>query len=247
MKTKKALIILFAVTLVIFQSCKKDDDKEEVQVGLSSDESAELIATTVCTDAYGYTQQMEDAATLAGESVYKNGQGMLYDSSFTVASLPGAYITYLYNLTYEFGLQTIGNSTIFSLDFSTSGSYETPRTTSSDSGTGSFELDNCFNAQTYYILNGEASRHGTQQITLLQTRSYTSTIEATFTDIEVDKLTYKILGGESSVTISGTTSTGYGFTVSGTLVFNGDGTITLTIGGSIYEIDYLTGEIISET
>jgi hypothetical protein len=247
MKTKKTLIILIALTMVIFQSCKKDDSKEEVQVGLSADESAELIATSVCSDSYGYTQQMEDAAMLAGESKYKSGQGMMYDSSFTVTSVPGAYIYYSYSLAYDFGLQTVGNSTIFYLDFSTSGNYETPRTSSNDNGSGSFDLDNCFNAETFYVLNGSASRYGTQVITILQQRTYTSTIEATFTDIEVDKMTYEILSGECSVKITGTTSSGFGFTVNGTLVFNGDGTITLTIGGSIYEIDYLTGEIISET
>lgn len=243
MKTKNILFVILTAIIMVSQSCTKDEDDTEVQTGLSSDESAELIAASCCEEAYGYVEQVNDMVEFAaeGDSTQANP---LFDTTFQVTSDPDAYFQYSYLISYEYGWQTSGGEDDFYLNFESAGSYETPHITSDDAGTGSFTLGNLYNEQSHYVINGTASRQGSQQINIMQERNYTSTIESAFQNIRVNKDSFEIEDGECDVLITGTTSSGYGFTLEGTLQFNGDGTITLTIGGKIYQIDSTTGEIL---
>jgi hypothetical protein len=55
--------------------------------------------------------------------------------------------------------------------------------------------------------------------------------------VEISKSTYEIIAGEGTVTVTGENSGGNSFSFTGSIVFNGDGTATLTLNGTEYTIN----------
>ncbi|MDF1676550.1 MAG: hypothetical protein P1U44_12620, partial [Vicingaceae bacterium] len=65
---------------------------------------------------------------------------------------------------------------------------------------------------------------------------FTSTINDSLTNIEVDKTTHKILSGNASITLI-VTFAGNQYNFSGNITFNGNNTATLVLNGNTYTIN----------
>jgi hypothetical protein len=70
----------------------------------------------------------------------------------------------------------------------------------------------------------------------------TSSVDIVVTNLTVNKSTKTITGGTAAITISVTIPKGT-FNFSGPLTFNGDGTATLIINGTTYNINLTTGVV----
>ena len=86
-------------------------------------------------------------------------------------------------------------------------------------------------------LNGTTFREGNRTSSIGLQRAYQWILNTAFIEVEVDKETDIVLSGLVNLNGSLSNSNGNSYTFEGILIFNGDGTATLTINGNIYEIE----------
>lgn len=246
MKKIRLLLVTGLFLGILFTSCEKDDENNIV---MSNDEAAEIIANSLSSSSYGFTSQVEDAAELAdsiyqeGKKAKKNMKSVNADSTFTITSPPDSRITYEYTVSYSYGIQMNGIKPEFFFNFTTTGEYMAPRTTSSNQSQGAFIITNLTVGYNNYLLNGSCSRTGSQTVKVDIEREFSSTINFVMEDISINKTSYEILGGSAEVTITGT-SNNASFDMQGSIVFNGNKSATLTINGIVYEIDLENTELV---
>jgi hypothetical protein len=233
MKTffSKRILSLLIASLMLF-SC---NDDENVNASISEEEAAEVVAQAVIGTSGGETGQIESAAKIAEDVV---SCGVQKDSSISKSNLPGAAVTYLLNLNWDYSL-TCGENAVFQSSFSGNTVYDAPRMSSNDQSTGSFTITDFGPTSATYTFNSSYVREGTQVSKVGSKRSFSSKTEITSANIKVDKGTRKILSGEAAVAISGSASTGERCSYSGTITFNGSQKATLKFqNGSTYSISW---------
>ena len=88
-----------------------------------------------------------------------------------------------------------------------------------------------------FVLNGSSTRYGTRTHNIGAGNTFTWTLNRTVSDLTVDKATHQILSGTATVEGDLIVSNGNNYEFDATVVFNGDGTATLTINGNEYIIE----------
>ncbi|MGZ3928503.1 MAG: hypothetical protein ACXVJG_16220, partial [Mucilaginibacter sp.] len=121
------------------------------------------------------------------------------------------------------------------------GSFNGPRLTSSNSGNSTFTIAGLTTAASNFVVNGEYKRAGQFQSKVGNKASGSSSVDIVVTNLTLSKPARKILSGTATIAITGTTSKSGDFSYTGTIVFNGDGSATLTINGTVYNINLATG------
>lgn len=229
---KTGMLVCFLCFLAF--SCKK---KEETPVlDATTEEAATLIATTFCTDNAGVMTQIEDAAKMADATSLK---ACLYDSSFSITSLPGATITYQYQVLYSYGFVTPNN---YQLSYISNGSYNAPYVTANMQASGTMNVTGFFSGDAY-LVNGSSERVGTFSMKTGNHNGISGEVSSTLTNFRFDRNTLICESGTAIVTISGTTNAGRSFSFSGTLVYQGNYTASLTLSGKTYTINIATGMV----
>ena len=87
-------------------------------------------------------------------------------------------------------------------------------------------------------MNGAYTRNGSQESKIGQQNSFTSTLTITASNLLVDKSTQEINGGTASFTLEGSGSGGTNITYTGSIVFNGNQSATLTLNGNSYPLNW---------
>jgi hypothetical protein len=90
---------------------------------------------------------------------------------------------------------------------------------------------------TEFVLNGSSTRYGTRTHNFGAGNTFTWTLNRSVSDLTIDKDTHQILGGTATLEGDLIVSNGNNYEFDATLVFNGDGTATLTINGNEYIIE----------
>jgi hypothetical protein len=121
------------------------------------------------------------------------------------------------------------------------GVYDTPRMSSNDSATATFQVSNLV-AGTAYRISGIYSRDGTQTSKVRNKTSFSSRIIVSTDTLLVDKTSKRVNGGAATLTIYGQTSTGKIFSINATVRFLGNQQAELVVGGKTYMINLATGE-----
>lgn len=240
MKKSTPAATLLGITIFLAMSttsCKKESSTSTDPV--SEEEAAEAISQSVSTESSGMSQQSFAAVTVANAELVFLPCGVEIDSTVTGASLPGAAITYAYNLSWSWVLSCSGLGVPQKINFDISGnsSYDAPRMSSNDNSTASFELTSLTPGTTEYDMTASYQRNGTQQSKVFNKNSFTSTIIITSTNLKVDKITQLVTSGTAAASISGASSSGKSFSYSGTITFLGNKKGTLTMAnGNTYQI-----------
>lgn len=91
--------------------------------------------------------------------------------------------------------------------------------------------------QDVFVLNGSSTRYGTRTNNYGAENTFTWVINRTISDLTIDKETHQILGGTGTFEGDLIVSNGSSFDFNASIVFNGDGTATLTINGNEYIIE----------
>lgn len=242
MKKPTAAAPLIAITLFLalsITSCKKENSSSTDAV--SEEEAAEAVSQSVSTESSGMSQQSFAAVTVANAELVFLPCGIEIDSTVTGASLPGAAITYAYNLSWKWvlGCSGLGVPQKINFDITGNSSYDAPRMSSNDNSTASFELTGLTPATAEYDMTTSYQRIGTQQSKVFNKNSFTSTTIITSDNLKVDKITQLITSGTAAASISGASSSGKTFSYTGTITFLGNKKGTLTMAsGNTYDISW---------
>jgi len=228
------LLSILLLALLITTSCKK---KEETPIlDATAEEAASIMASSLCTDGEGALSQVEDAILLADQARLKS---VMYDSSFTITSVPGAPITYSYQMNYHWGFQ---NPNLFELSYESSGSYASPYVSASITGNGNVLVSGIM-AGDSYVCSGQSQRDGTFTMKVGNKNAVTGQVTIDYTNFRINKATGILESGNATMSVEGKTSGGLSFGFTGTFVYEGNYTGSLTINSKKFYINIQTGVV----
>ncbi|NUO00860.1 MAG: hypothetical protein HUU01_09635 [Saprospiraceae bacterium] len=221
-------------------SCNKET--EEPQDVLTEEEIVAVVEGAMLADTDGLAAQSEDAVYIAEQYTVKDGLGggpcgETMDSTVSY-NYTDPRITASYNSTFIWTLNCNNNSIPQSLDFdrTAEGNYETARMISDDSAVGDWLVENIVTGANY-VINGSYSREGSQTSKVRNQNAFTSSLQVSLDDLNLDKGTRRIVSGIASFTLNGSGTAGRSFSYEGDLVFNGNGSVTIIVNGHSHTID----------
>lgn len=228
MKNQMLLTLaVFAATL--FVSCRKN--AEEIVALLSDSEAAEIVETAVAERSAGAAMPAVDMTKLV-ESWLENC-GVPGDTTLQRAKTTGP-VTYNYTFDMDWLVQcnNLNVPTAATVDIAGNGSFSTQRWAGSDATTGELSITGLNPQAPDYIVNGAYTLEGDVTGSL---RNANPTLNCTTTlnlsDLAIRKSDRLIAGGTGTATVVVTNGKGRSETLNGALVFNGDGTVTVTVNG----------------
>ncbi len=254
MRTFKFTFIL--LLLIGAFSCKKDST---ATTAVTTDQAADIAAGSLAENSYGLASisdnvtanaQVVSGSTTASttrQTVNSTGAGHQACGSTVTDSLSnsgsGSSVTFSYFFKFARTLSCNSNEQPDNLAnvLTYHGNFDGPRLTSTNTGSATFTIAGLSPTALSFVINGEYKRTGSFQSKVGNDLSGNSNIDIVVTNLTLSKTTRKIASGSATISITGTTSKNGAFSYTGTLVFNGDGTATLTINGTAYNVDLSTG------
>jgi hypothetical protein len=248
MKTLKTSFIL--LSLLIAAACN-DDNEAASGTAVSNDEAAEIVASSISEDASGLTVVVTDAAVASDEAMEEVSSGRTaacgYSETLSVSktSPEGSLITYSYDYDYFYQMTCSSEDVPLSLtaDASYTGQFDAPRLASQHSGTSDLSVNQLDSSEELYRIEGAYTRSGAFQSKIQNKNSHTSDVVITIDSVTVDKASKQITSGAASFSIVGEVPGKGGFSISGTIVFNGAGNATISIAGESYTVDLESGDV----
>lgn len=242
---KKLTPILFL--LLALSACKKGTDS--VSSELTVAEAVELTASALASNSNGLASINADV-TLNAQVVYDLNLSCGATKTYTVTrqSPTAALTSYNYTFGYNYTLNCNANGLPDNITGSSTytGTFDGPRLSSTNTGSSTFRVAGFAPASSVYVLNGEHKRTGTFASKTGNKTSGTTEVTITVSNYTVSKLTKTIISGIGTATITGTTARGITINFSGTVIFTGDGYASVTINGSVYIVNLLTGDIVKK-
>lgn len=238
-------------------SCKKDNSASSSS-SVTSDQAADIAAGSLAENSDGLASVTDDVAvnaqgissvnssltinsTQAPNSVHQECGTTLADSVTRNVTLDSVTVNYDFKYTHTLNCTSsdVPDNVINTLAYK--GSFDGPRLSSSNTGTANVTIAGLSPSATNFVVNGEYVRDGSFQSKIGNKASGNSHIDIVGTNITLSKPGRVILSGNATITITGTGPKGNSFSFAGTIVFNGDGTATLTINSAAYTINLVTG------
>jgi hypothetical protein len=255
MKTFKLSLILLLM-LGAF-SCKKDSTSSNNAV--TTDQAADIAASSLAENSEGLASVTDDIAVNAqgissvntgGLTINSTGQSTssvhqecgttLTDSVTRALTIDSVTVNYNFKYTHTLNCNnSVPDNLVNTLTYS--GSFNGPRLTSSNSGSATVTIAGLSQSAANFVLNGEYKRSGSFQSKVGNDATGNSNVDIVGTNITLSKPDRKILSGSATIAITGTGPRGNSFSFTGNIVFNGDNTATLTINGTVYTINVVTG------
>lgn len=237
--------LLIMVAVLLGAACKKSyTPPVTITTNVTNAEAADMAAGAVSLNSNGVANVSDDASLTATAYVALHLPcGTTKSDSLSRTSAPGATRLYSYSLKYSYTLNCNANNIPDNLTGSLiyGGNFNGPNISSANSGTANFTIAGLSPTANNYVINGEYKRTGTFQSKVDTSNHGNSSITIAIAALTVKKTTRAILSGTGTVTITGTVPKKGAFSYTGALVFNGDGTASLTVNGTVYRIDLATG------
>lgn len=220
MTIKNLFYVLPLAFGILFTSCQKDQD-------ISEEEVVETIEVSLKASEGGATAGAPEMSAMLVPYKSNNFCGFTNDTTIT-------RVTNNWNrsVTWNWVVNCDANSAYESVVFTRSGtaSYNGPRLTMNATLTGAVTATSIDSTHARHLMNGSFNRVGNSTYTgPRRTKSYSTDLTHTWVDVAVEKDTRHIVSGTGSVTLTGTVSNGNSFSRTGNIVYNGDGTATLTM------------------
>ena len=267
MKSVKLSIVVLLLLGAV--SCKKSTNAvPALTPNVSNSEAADIVASSISLNTNGVTTVSDDATNVANsQSLNLGGSyaefpknaaeknrsvrvfvpknlscGDTKKDSITRQSISGAAIGYSYSSIYSFTLNC-KNNVPDSLNASSafSGTYSGPIITSVYTGSANMTVSGLQPAATNFTINGNYQRTGNFKSKKDTTNSGTHTVNIVVTNLSVVKAGRTIAGGSATITVTGNVVKKGNWTYTGTIVFNNDGTATLTLNNVVYTITLNSG------
>lgn len=256
MITIKKTIWIVGIMALAITACNDDDSSNEPNA-MSTEEAAEIVATSMAESTEGLTSQVEKASEDATQLVEQTNEGgktagstscgMDSTATFTRTNPSGSAVEYDYAFTYNYMMacNNVNLPEAITIGFEQEGMIDAPRFSTVDARSGIFSITNLDLGETEYQFNGTYDREGTHTSKINQQNSYTVDMDVDLTSLTINKGTYEITGGTASVTIAGTATNGASYNFTGSLDFLGGSEVQVTINGESFIINIKTGEIIN--
>jgi hypothetical protein len=232
MKNKRFLLKTTLILLAIFfsmQSCRKEE------IVANEDDAADAIETALVKSSGGTSEDIAANAAFTSESVNDLNCTVQFDTSVTFVN-SGIAVT-SFSHAWSVLLNCNGaNPESITWSGTYNGNFDAPRIKGNCTGSRNWTITGLDAVNTNYNLNGTTSRSGTHTSKVRNNYEFSNTINFSLTNLTVDKTTYRIIGGTATVQATLSVSNGSSKTFNGNIVFNGNGTATLTINGNTYTI-----------
>ncbi len=231
-------LAVFALAFSLM-ACNKSDDNAS---NLSDEEVVAVLEGALMSSSGGISNEIADATQIAvrytEKTILGGDCGETFDSTVT-RSVNNANITASYATTWQWMINcnNLMVPTSIDYDWTANGAYETARMISDDSSVSNWTVNNLITGSSW-TLNGTYVRSGNQTSKVRNRSSFVSELTIGVENLAVSKNTLDIVSGAATFTLTGSVNGGSGFSRSGSIVFNGNGTATVTINGQTYEIDY---------
>jgi len=246
---KKISLSLVLLLLLGAVACRKNNAlapiTTQTTANVSTSDAADMVASSLSSNSNGITNISDDVTFDAASYARAHLTcGTLRADTISRTSAAGATTTYSYHLTYNYVVNCGTNNKPSNLSSSLvySGNFNGPRLSSTNSGSTVFSVDGLDSAATDFVLNGEYKNSGSFNSKVDTTNHGTWNTDIVVTALTLKKPARTIVSGTATISITGSVPKKGSFSYTGTLVFNGDGTATLTINGTVYKIDLATGE-----
>lgn len=123
-----------------------------------------------------------------------------------------------------------------------SGSFSGPNWSNSGSGSSIFGVGGLTPTDTAFVVNGEFKRSGSFSSKVDTGKHGNSSVDIAVSNLLVKKHHYSVEGGTATFSLTGDTPKRGSFSFSGTVVFNADGTATVTVNGTVYTVTLSNGD-----
>jgi hypothetical protein len=240
----KIKLSFIAILLLSAVACKKTGNSPNITGNVSNAEAADMVASSISLNSSGVASLSDDATLDASVIVTAHlACGTTKTDSISRQSTAGAAITYSYKLKYTRTLNCNNNvPDNLSSSLIYSGSYSGPHLASSNSGSSVFTVAGLSPTATNFVINGEYKRNGSFKSKIDTTNAGNSNVDIVISALTVKKPDRTIASGTATISVTGDVPKKGNFSYTGTLVFNGDGTATLTLNGTVYVINLINGE-----
>lgn len=243
---KQNLTLLPALSLMaLLIACSGQDN--ETTLSLSTDEVADEVAMSVSAEING---MVTDMLTFSGKasggrtSGVANICGITYDTTI-MRSYAGQYVTFALDLSYGYEVVCTGLiPTTLEFGFEADGHTETNRLVADGNTTGDLIATGFTSAN--YTVNGVLNRTYALSQKTGDKISYSSTSQATISDLQVSKAAGTILSGTALYSINGSGANIGDFAFTATVTFLGNGTVEVVIGSDTYIVTLVTGRVEKE-
>ncbi|WP_139113018.1 hypothetical protein [Mucilaginibacter sp. PPCGB 2223] len=242
MKTTNFLKLPAIVLLLAVGACSKSNNGSTVDASISTDDAANIMANSVSSGSGGMAGASVDVTANAQLTFNANpGCGGTKTYSFNRQSPQGASVTYSYSFNYTYTLNCVNNvPDNVSGNATSTGSYDGPSLTSTDSGTLTFNVGGLAQSSTAYSVNGEYKRTGSFTQKTGNMRKGSSNVDITVTSLSIPKGGSTIASGSATFTLSGTSNNG-SFSFNGTITFTGNNQANLVVNGTAYVVNLVNG------
>jgi hypothetical protein len=229
-----------ALLLVSFMACQKSND---LSANVTNEEAADMVAGSISYSSNGVGNISDDASFTASSPTSKH-----LTCGSTVTDTVARHSTvapnpYSYKLIYSYTLTCNANNLPDNLkgNLTYSGFFGSPNISFTNTGSATFVVAGLTPTALNYVINGEYKSTGTFKSKIDTTNTGTANIDVVISNLTLTKPARLIKSGTTTVTVTGTVPKKGNFNFIGNLVFNGDGTATLTLATSVYTINLITG------
>jgi hypothetical protein len=240
MKRFKTPVLLFLLAL---GACQKSDD---TSTDVTVTEAANMVATSLSTNSGGLILATADI-TLNAQTIFDTGLacGASKGYSYTHTSATGATPTYsnVFAYTYTMNCNTSNQPDNITGTATDKGTFDGPNLSATNDGNVTFRIAGLTQTATVYAINGEYKRLGTFTSKVESKNTGTITVDLVVTNLLINKSSKIITGGTATVTVTGSTAKKANINFTGTATFTGDGKATVTLAGTAYIVDLLTGVV----
>jgi hypothetical protein len=213
----------------------------------ATDQAAGLVTASLASNSNGAFNTMSDVSVETQAHVSIDSLcGTTWTDSIsrnrTASQNNGVAYSYSAKYTYTLNCDSVtkkgiynGSSTATSVY---SGSYSGPNLSSTNSGSSLLVIQGLGHGSNVYTVNGEYKQEGTYSS---KTDTGTNNVDIKLTNIVLTKPFQFVQSGTATISVSGVSSKNGSFSYNGVLVFGGSNTATLTLNGTVYNIDLMLG------
>jgi len=229
-------VLVLILAPMMFTSC---DKKEEIRKIISESEAVEMIESSLQANAGSLSSNLEDLAIQLTTAVTS---GEICDTLYTHTiekdqqggQMQAAYSS---DLSYEMTCNSLDIPQTATFSVSTDFMYNTPRIISDDDAVFTGTVSGINPSASSMNLAGNYRSTGTQELNFKEQERVNSSFAVDLIDLKVNKQSNIVESGSGTFLFSGASSDA-NFSYTGTILFKGNQTATLTLNGSDYEVDW---------
>jgi len=248
---KRITLLGIAVIGLSLSSCNKEEENTAaaetaqpteadavaiIQESLSREKGGEVKEIELMTESLESTLMPPPAGAGSGIAQGNLACNVPFDTTVTYTLSGNATGSYTHNWTFLLNCQE-GVPVSLNVNANYEGEFNGPNIEREVNGNRQRVWTGLQPFSPEFVINGSSTRYGTRTHNFGAGNTFTWTLNRSVTDLTIDKGTHQILSGTATLEGDLIVSNGNNYEFDATLIFNGDGTATLTINGNEYIIE----------